>query len=190
LIPRSRLFTTPPAWFPASGGPAQHVSPPTASWLFETGSLTQRLRGFCGAGFGVRLLRQDRAKPFADEALALGLPGFRLAVVREVLLQCGDRPWVAARSVIPDDALHGDERRLARLGDRPLGEILFADPRLERARLELAEVETSRWQPELLEPLDIRGRVWGRRSLYTLGTGKLLVAEFFLPALFSGDISR
>jgi chorismate--pyruvate lyase len=190
LSTRSQLFLRPPAWFHPGSRHLPRITPEIASWLLETGSLTQRLRALCGPEFRVRLLRQDWARPFAEELRALGLREGRRAVVREVLLQWGDNPLVAARSVIPAQALNGVQRRLARLGTRPLGEILFADPRLEREALELAEVDAGFWRREPAAVLALSSRTWGRRSLYSLGEDRLLVAEFFLPSLFAAESNR
>jgi chorismate--pyruvate lyase len=189
LTTRSQLFSRPPAWFPSANRRGRGIPEPAESWLFETGSLTRRLRALCGDDFRVRVLGQDWQRPCADETRLLRLRAGQRAVVREVLLQCGDRPLVAARSVIPARTLHGAGRRLARLGRRPLGEVLFRDPRLERTRLELAELAAATWRPELSGAAGT-GRTWGRRSLYRLGHGTLLVAEFFLPALFEREHSR
>lgn len=134
----------------------------------------------------MRLLGQHWCRPFAEEAHALRLSAGRRAVVREVALQWGERPLVLARSVIPAKTLKGVDRRLAHLGTRPLGEILFADPRLQRRSLELAEVEPSLWLRTLRNEVELARPVWGRRSRYALGPGHtLLVAEFFLPELFA-----
>lgn len=185
MIPRSQLFLQPPRWVRVRHHGNRPIPPRIASWLFEPGSLTRRLRHVCGTEFRVRLLRQEWCKPFADEARILHLAMGRRAVVREVALQWGERPLVVARSVIPAKTLKGVDRRLAHLGTRPLGEILFADPRLEKRSLELSEVAAARWQRELRAGLGLGPRTWGRRSLYTLGRGhRLLVAEFFLPELF------
>jgi chorismate--pyruvate lyase len=162
------------------------VPPRIGSWLFDVGSLTRRLRHLCGGEFRVRLLRQEWGRPYADEAHALGLSPGRRAVIREVSLQRGDRPLVVARSVIPAKTLRGVDRRLAHLGTRPLGEILFADPRLRRSRLELAEIEPATWRPAWRGRAGEPRRTFGRRSQFTLGAGHtLLVAEFFLPDLFT-----
>jgi chorismate--pyruvate lyase len=185
LTPRSQLFLKPPRWVRVRHHGNRPIPPRIASWLFEPGSLTRRLRHLCGAGFRVRLLRQGWCKPYADEARILYLATGRRAVVREVALQWGERPLVVARSIIPAKTLKGVDRRLAHLGTRPLGEILFADPRLQKKSLELTEVPAPRWNKELRNRLDLSPRTWGRRSLYALGRGhRLLVAEFFLPELF------
>ena len=161
-----------------------------ASWLFEPDSLTQRLQGLCGDIFRVTLLGQGWTKPYAEEARALRLRAGQRAFVREVALQDGDQPLVLARSVIPARTLHGADRRLAHLGTRPLGQILFADPRLKRLKLELTLAGQSHWRPDLFEGAGSATRsIWGRRSLYSLGPGHpLLVAEFFLPSLFGSTL--
>ncbi len=75
---RSQLFIHPPRWQRAHHGslPRSRIDPATASWLFEPGSLTQRLCRLVGEGFRVFLLRQSWQKPGMDEARQLGLkPG-------------------------------------------------------------------------------------------------------------------
>ena len=186
MTTRSHLFRRAPDWFHLGSSQRNRIPEGLHSWLFETGSLTRRVRGLCGDRFRVRVLRQSWLKPFSDESRALRMPPPRAALVREVLLQCGEQPLVVARSIIPAAILHGAQRHLACLGDRPLGEILFADPRLKRLELQLAAVEKETWRPELSDALDLArspGRIWGRRSLYAVAHGNLLVAEFFLPAI-------
>jgi len=188
---RSQLFIHPPRWQRAHHGslPRSRIHPASASWLFEPGSLTQRLLRLVGDKFHVVLLQQSWQKPGMDEARQLGLkPGHR-AIVREVALQNGPQPLVVARSIIPAQTLYGADRRLANLGSRPLGHILFADPRLQRLKLQLTRVTPGDWQPkpfpDQAPDQTPTALVWGRRSLYSLGPEhKLLVAEFFLPPLF------
>ncbi|WP_348759287.1 chorismate--pyruvate lyase family protein [Candidatus Methylocalor cossyra] len=179
----SQLFSRPPRWVPAAD-PRWSVPPAVAAWLFEPGSLTHRLKALCGAEFRLRLLVQTWARPFPDEARALDLSAAHRMLVREVLLQWQDRPLVAARSIIPTRTLRGPLWGLARLGERPLGELLFASPRLERSGFELAEVDPAAWRSERVGMLELGTRAWGRRSRYVLDQGPLLVAEVFLPSLF------
>jgi chorismate--pyruvate lyase len=116
-----------------------------------------------------------------------------VALVREVSLQCGEEPLVVARSIIPASILRGAQRHLASLGSRPLGEVLFSDPKLKRLGLELAVVENAEWLPERFHALDIAGsadEIWGRRSLYSVAHGNLLVTEFFLPSLLKRAYDR
>jgi chorismate--pyruvate lyase len=90
---------------------------------------------------------------------------------------------VFARTVIPVRTLRGRQRRLARLGTRPLGAALFADPHLKRGEVEIARLAPG---DGIYEHAAVQGAadgVWGRRSVFTLKGKPLLVSEFFLPAL-------
>lgn len=147
--------------------------------------MTARLRTVFGPGIGVRVLRQTWDRPFRGEARVLGLPTHNQALVREVMLQCDGQPLVVARTVIPRQALRGAQCRLARLGSRPLGELLFAYRGLRRKDLELARIEPDYWRESTAKAIGVVGEVWGRRCLYFLASGRLLVCEFFLPAVWS-----
>lgn len=154
-------------------------------WVFVSGSLTRHLKSFCGPNFRVQVLRQSFASPFPDERRLLQMRQGRWALVREVALFSGNGPLVLARSVLPLKTLRGAGRRLAHLGNRPLGEFLFSYRNLDRVRFEVAEVDRSCWHPSVGSEYGLNGGTWGRRSLYTLAGRPLLVAEFFLPPLFS-----
>ncbi|MDD5036219.1 MAG: chorismate lyase, partial [Methylococcaceae bacterium] len=143
---RSLLFQREPAWQAERLIVAPFAIRP---WLFETGSLTTRLRRLAGPGVGVHLLGQGRNKPFAGEYASLELPVGRRALVREVVLHCEGRPLVLARTVIPPRTLRGRHRGLAHLGERPLGEVLFALRGLQRQSLELARIEPAGWRPSI-----------------------------------------
>jgi len=157
--------------------------PAVRSWIEEPGSLTARLRNACGARFGVTVLRQDWRRPFPGESRILGLRRGQGALVREVVLHCEGRPVILARSVIPRATLRGTHRRLARLGNRPLGEWLFSHPGLVRLGLDVARVDEDRWRPALVGEIGLRAAIWGRRSVYEIAEGRVLVCEFFLPAI-------
>lgn len=176
------------AWRPArhylrSAAPAE-----LRDWLLDPGSLTHRLRRRCDGGFRVAVRRQGWGRPAPDERRVLGMAAEGRALIREVHLLCWDTPWVYARTVIPASSLRGRQRRLAHLGNRPLGAALFADPSLRRGALELACLRPG-------EPLFERAfagacepqPIWGRRSVFHLQDRPLLVSELFLPALLRAD---
>ena len=182
LYSRSILFQREPAWLPA---PALRPPADVRSWLLKSGSLTARLRRVEGPGFGVRLFRQGWGRPFIGEAAFLGLPLRRNVLLREVLLQCDGRPLVLARTVIPPGALRGAHCGLARLGNRPLGEVLFTYRGLQRTRLELARIPPADWRDDIAREYGVYAPIWGRRSLYEVDEVSLSVCEFFLPAVLS-----
>ena len=147
-----------------------------ASWIFESGSLTQRLRTTFAERVSVEVLQQGPHFVSRTEARALGVPpGLRL-IIREVVLRVGPTPMILARSLWPQATMQRADRRLWRLGNQPLGEILFSHKALQRNTLEFTR---TRLKPDGGLETAV---VFGRRSLYTLGPrAPLLVAEFFLP---------
>ncbi len=172
----SRRFpVVPPSTIPA------HYLP----WLLDTASLTQRLVCACSGTFRVQLLSQAWDRPQWDEARALGMRDRDRALVRQVQLLCNERPWVYARTILPRATLTGAERRLAHLKSRSLGAVLFADPTLQRERIEIAPLRPSdRLYARATHGLDASpDAIWGRRTVFRLRGKPLLVSEFFLPGI-------
>ena len=153
-------------------------------WLTDHGSLTQRLRSHCQT-FRVQRLRQATGLPFRDEVESLHLRRNRNALIREVLLLCGDAPLVFAHTVIPFDGLRGPWQRLAGLGNQSLGATLFANPRVERFPLEYSRLTAqdplfrNAARHLIVRPLSL----WARRSLFALDGHRIQVSEVFLPSV-------
>lgn len=153
---------------------------PLSDWLTLPGSLTRALKRLSDGEFRVDLLEQRWTHPQPSESHALGIPRRHLCLIREVVLYGCDQPWIFARSVLPARTLEGPLHRLRRLDDRPLGEILFADPRIRRGVLEAALLIPDEHGLSHLSRLTDRS-VWGRRSVFSLHQRRLLVTEIFLP---------
>ena len=115
----------------------------------------------------------------------LAVDNRRYVWTREVQLFCDTQPWVFARTVIPPVTLRGRGRRLQYLGDRPLGEVLFTDPKARRGEVEIARITPAqRLHQRAFGQLDEAPTViWGRRSLFCIDGRPLLVYEVFLPDL-------
>lgn len=160
------------------------------SWLLDPASLTRRLQRRCSAGgFRVEVVSERLARPMHCESHLFARPRHELALIRQVRLRCGGEAWVFARSVIPLATLTGSERRLAHLGNRPLGAYLFAEPSMRREPLEVARIAPHQRPYRLAMGGGGNGtEIWGRRSLFFLHDKPLLVSEFFLPDLFSGRV--
>lgn len=154
-------------------------------WLIDDSSLTRRLRAACPEHFRVELISMRMERPMLSEARALARPLQEIALVRQVRLLCDEHPWVFARTVIPLTSLHGKLRRLALLGTRPLGEVLFADPRMQRQPLEVARITPRHrlYRMATMAQEKNSPSIWGRRSVFRLQDKPLLVSEFFLPSL-------
>jgi chorismate lyase len=172
-------------WFLPAHTFRHRIDPNVQSWLIDEGSLTKRLKLFCPDQFSVVVLGMQWVKPERSEAQLLKIPLSQKVLLREVYLKCADIHCVYARSVIPLGTLQGKHRRLKYLGDRPLGEYLFASPDLHRETIEWTQqsavsplFQTSELQSDHSDHL-----VWGRRSLFKIDKSPLLVSEFFLPHL-------
>ena len=154
----------------------EHFAPVTKdleNWLLNTGSLTERLMSLC-TEFKVHVIGQA-ALPLANsEREFSGQQIDKAYSVREVILLCDQQPWVFARSVIPNSLAEG---QLAQLGNKPLGKLIFNDPRFVRSDFEVGRL--------LLNPLNgesVKGSaLYARRSLFSIMQHKVLVAEAFLP---------
>lgn len=155
--------------------------PPAAllPWIVDRGSLTQRLARLIDGPVAVRRVRQQWRVPTLGEAAYLKSRPRETCLIRHVQLCSGDSPFVLARTVMPRAALSGRYARLRRLGARPLGDILYADPRARRHALEVARLGDGH---PLLQGL--AGPAWARRSLMRLGRGRAIVIyEVFLDHL-------
>ncbi|MFP3873014.1 MAG: chorismate--pyruvate lyase family protein [Thiohalophilus sp.] len=159
--------------------------PAIREWLFDTGSLTRRLQQTCDGEFRVEVVAQGWQRPLLNERRRLALPTRRLALVRQVYLYCDDLPCVFARTIIPRQTLSGAERHLAVLGNRPLGALLFADPRMHREPMEFARLQRGeRLFADAVQRLaSPPTAIWGRRSVFYLAARPLLVNEIFLPPI-------
>lgn len=160
-------------------------TPNIKRWLVDEGSLTARLKARY-ADFAVRPVALKYAKALRDEAGMLRLKQHEAALIREVLLMGGGRPVVFAHSVLPRASLRGSWRGLGRLGNKPLGAALFANPKVKRTPLEYKKL--SACSPMFMR---LSGHIknppkalWARRSVFTLNCAKILVTEVFLDELF------
>ncbi|MNV21484.1 Chorismate pyruvate-lyase [compost metagenome] len=100
--------------------------------------------------------------------------------MREVYLRGHGQAWVFARSVASRSALQGDGLHMDELGSRSLGELLFCDHAFQRRAIEVCHYPQD-WLPTEVQAPEL----WGRRSRFDRGTLSVLVAEIFLPTLWS-----
>lgn len=166
-----------PVWLPKPLGSQKYQH-----WLNDNGSLTQRLRRHC-SHFSVEHIYQQHTSPERDEAVLLGIRSGSRALVREVYLCCDTRPVVFAHSVLPGRSLCGAWSGMARLGTRPLGEALFANPRVTRSPLAFCRLSFRHalYQQAVRILSDRPDVLWARRSAFTLENRTILVTEVFLP---------
>jgi chorismate--pyruvate lyase len=160
--------------------PDQHL----ADWLLHTGSLTERLQAHTNR-FEVKVIGQ--ATLDADQSEIDALHGYHKHKwqIREVILYGDGKPWVFARSVLPE---HLCNTTWASLGNQPLGQRIFNDDNFLRS-----EFVITRLYDNPIEALNLvksssansegvtSSGLWGRRSAFKILDWHLLVAEIFLP---------
>lgn len=136
-------------------------------WLRGNQSLTKQLIEYSDNQFSVRVLREYRHKPYVHEVRKLGQPLNQACLIREVELLCKQQPIVFARSIIPLTALRGTGLQLARLGNKPLGHLLFKQANVDLEQREIALIS-------------LESAYWARRTIYQFNGSDILVSEFFL----------
>ena len=153
--------------------------------LFDSGSLSEFLEKHCKGNFNLQLVRQIWQRPLPDEVRVLSLQTGRYALLREIFLRCDDAPLVYGRSIIPVQTFTGAERRLARWGQRPLGDYLFSGKKIRRSRIEIAQITPLDNLYHLVERnISFEATsLWGRRSIFYIKNKPLLIVEVFLPEI-------
>jgi chorismate--pyruvate lyase len=137
--------------------------------------------------FRVKVLFQGLRSRDRDERFVFPHHGRARVLVREVFLCCGDTPVVFAHTVLRPSDLSGTWRSVARLGTRPLGAALFADPRISRFPLHQRKIGRHHELHKRIRASmgDLSPSLWARRSLFLLHDSPILVTEVFLPEILS-----
>lgn len=146
-------------------------------WALERGSLTRRLRQHW-PDTRVQVLSEALTPPLPHEALALGLATGEAAWVRCVCLVGGDQARIYARTVIPRWHAQNPWVEVQRLGDQPLGELLFTLPDLERSPFEWAL--NAPWPDAMARASAALPHVLARRCTFVRWHAPLLLTEVFL----------
>ena len=156
---------------------------PYRQWLIDQGSLTRRIQIRCNA-FSVRNVKLRQGKACRDEAALVGLKQRDRALLREVYLYCEENPVVFAHSVLPA-GLRGPWQALSKLGNKPLGAALFADPSVKRTPLAYKKLGARHelYQRACRILADHPPFLWARRSVFSLKNSLILVTEVFLPGI-------
>lgn len=183
--PRPPAAPREPRWTDLSSRRLPGAPLQTHAWLGDRGSLTRSVIARCDDRFRVDLLSQQRGDALPSEAALLDAGPARATLVREVRLHCGPAVWVFARTLLPLPSLRGAVHGLTRLGRRPLGAVLFADPTTRRLRVQVARI-TPRHRLYARATAHLEAgpvAIWGRRTLFEYGGQRLLVNELFLPGI-------
>lgn len=164
-------------WRPLAHYSQQNFSKAWFEWLSAADSMTQRLCTHSKT-FEVNLLRQEWDYPFPSERRILNIAPRQLVVVREVELICDAKPWMFARTIVPEQTLSGANKKLHSIGTTPIGHILFSDPHMQREPFEIAQIKEGSYYYSRSYP-EQKPSLWGRRSIFHLKYKPLLVTEIF-----------
>jgi len=153
-------------------------------WLMHAQSLTAKLQQTY-VDFYVAPLTVALHKPNRDEAALLSLAADKVALVRNVLLCGGGAAVVFAHSVLPSNGLRGVWHGLGRLGNKPLGATLFANPKVKRTALSYKKLTSNHvlYQHASNHLMVKPSYLWARRSVFSLGCASIMVTEVFLPSI-------
>jgi chorismate lyase len=99
------------------------------------------------------------------------------------MLHTNGKPLLLARTIIPKETIKVAHRNLAHLGTRPLGEVIFSYPDLERIAMDLTLILPLTWADQAMQKAEINQPIWGRRTIYAIQKRPMLVSEFFLPEI-------
>ncbi len=182
---KSFLLKTAPHWKKNQPGIKQTIPKEVQSWIYEQGSLTHRLRKVYGPAFTVEILFHRWKPAYLSECQLLNLPQQQYNLTREVLLHANGIPLILARTIIPSQTIKSAKRNLSHLGTRPLGEVIFSYPKLERLTLKISCINEQQWTQQIHEQVKIPKQTWGRQTVYAIHSHKMLVSEFFMPEVLN-----
>jgi len=126
-------------------------------------------------------------KASREEADLLRLKTGSAVIRREVFLYGDGQPVVFAQSILPRNSLHGDWRNLGKLGNKPLGATLFANPKVKRRPLTYKKLSANHalYQSATRYLAEKPAFLWARRSVFSLACAGIIVTEVFLPYLIT-----
>lgn len=170
------IYSLEPVWH-------KNTQPEMPSELTIADSMTKYMQQASKQSFQVKLLAQTFKNPRPSEAFLLSISKYRGVMVREVYLLCDDQICMFARSLFPIDTLFGKGWQLQYLGEKPLGSLLFNDPKLGRSPFDFVKLHF--WDEDYEKAtthLAIKPDfLWARRSVFYWHQKELMVEEVFLP---------
>ena len=142
------------------------VDPSIFSWLSESGPITNRIK--LSQKFELELLNDEIDEISKEEKLFLNSVSetFR---VRRVILLGNNTPVVYAKSVIPSSTIENGLSSLGKIGNAPLGDILFTPGVFTKLEMVCASFLSKE-----------KNVYWGRKIKYSVNSEPISVMEVFL----------
>lgn len=187
-------------WLGEESLPQQLVHTPFGQRLVSTDSLTQRIQQDCPTSFRLQCLSEGYAQPMVQEAALLNLSQDSTCWIRQVQLCCGNNVKIIARTLVSQQSSPSLLQPLQQLGQQPLGEWLFSQPKqlLQRQYAQSLGAKADKnatkdhqawWNlGEIMgqnpwnanQDQDSHHPIWIRRSLFEIHHQYLLVQEAFI----------
>lgn len=165
--------------------PSPIVSRSKRTWMMRPGALTKGLRDI--GRVELKILKQDIGALQREEAKLLNLPIRSLVWTRQISMWIDGELCVVARSVAPLRDTHGVWRGVKGLNTRPLADILYQDPSINRSSFEVSRVRCAA-PLYLIAKKTLRSAcpnaLYARRSVFWRTGKPLMVSECFLPAFW------
>lgn len=164
--------------------PLPHAAGLYRPWLRAVGSLTRRIEQR-SPRMKVKVLLQGPRRLHRDERSMVPGGDRAVTLTREVYLMCKRTPVVYAHSVIQPRDRGAATRLVRRMGSRPLGAALFADPRIRRYAMQYRKIGRSHelYRNAVRVLKQPPTTLWARRSLFVIEKSPILVTEVFLPGV-------
>jgi|TARA_B100001079_G_C16254571_1_gene444953 chorismate--pyruvate lyase len=151
-------------------------------FLFENGSLSRLIRDQFRGRFHIDLISESWCIAMKSEKKLLSLRDNETTFIRESYLSCNNKKLVYARTVIPRQTLKKQNQNLTRLGQKPLGEILFNNNKIYRENIKYAKIPLSdELHSKAREYCNISSELYGRQSMFYIKNKPIIVIEVFLP---------
>ena len=135
------------------------------SWLLEQGPITKKIKSI--AEFRLELIQDEFSDATDDEILFLKIDSEEIRI-REVILFGNENPMVFARTIIPNTTIEKGLQELGKIGNKPLGDILFEKDIFSKEDIVFATFK------------DEESLFWGRKIKYTVKDQPFSVMEVFL----------
>lgn len=168
-----------PNWKPQRLWQRLGLTLPERNQLLETLSLTDKFKSQY-ADVQVTILAQGWDYPLNYERIQLNLPLGQKTWVRCVMLSSKDQPLLYARTIIPNLTRANPWFGLKKLGNQPLGEVLFSLKQIKRSSFSIQK-STNDW-PHLY-PLNKPRSLLARHSTFLNQGSLLLLTEVFLAKI-------
>lgn len=156
-------------WYTAKNTSHLLIPAHVKAWLFDSGSLTAKLKAIAEQEFEVQIYSQGWGIGKLNEYRRLCLNPQQSMWIRQVKLLCDEKPMIFARTVIPKRTLRSKCWPLHYLQNNPIIEILKKDRHLKRTEFEIAKI----YQHDA-------SAHWARRSVFYFYNCPLLLQEYFL----------